>query len=266
MAITTHTDWRTCTDPAALVERLGDTLTDGERLLILTGYIRPMWTLPVMDRIGVRAAMDRVERAAYGLLDGNVMDGATEVLEVILADMRSVDFPENNESLGVGLCHEVVRWARTRSKFGETLEWVVEQVRQYLLYRPAPPPSYVPSPHELPWDWFARIEMPGHPSVWMQCYQVAQRLMAEAIREVMPSPYARIAVERDWLDEAMVHSATGMFEAGNFDSVEQLGERFEERGCYDTDILIHCSQEERHCRGCWLVDEVTAMRHRLRCF
>jgi hypothetical protein len=265
MAITTDSEWRTCNDPIALIERLDGTITNGERLLILTAYTRPIWTHGPMMNCGVGLAMDRLELAAYGELEAEVFDGSAEVVQAVVDDMGAEFVRHAPEGMSAHLCHEAAQWAVRRIGFIETVERLADLLRRIILYRPAPPPGYQMQPHEIPWPIFVHLEggIDGRPSIWNQTLTNCRRLMADTIREVMPSPYSQIAVEPSWLDEDTVHSAFVMHQTGNFEAIEQLGEQLELRGCGDSEILLHCIAP-RHHRGCWLIDEITAMRHRLR--
>jgi hypothetical protein len=262
MVISSDSEWRTSTDPSALMSRLGDMVTDGERLMILTGFIRPIWAHTRMERLDVRAAMNRLELSAYGQIDDQVCIGTASILRELMNDMAEEEV-RDGVALSAHLCHEVAQWATRRTKFDEVMNWLIGQLRDVILYRPEPPPSYQYAPHELPWDWF--IHLKGERSIWKQTHDSCKRWMADTTREILHSPYSEIHIERNWLDEDMVHTAFTMFNSGDFTGMSELGEQLENRGCADTDILLHC-MAERHFRGCWLIDEITAMRHRLRCF
>jgi hypothetical protein len=267
MAISSDAQWRTSPDPAELAARVEGTLTDGERLMILSGFARPIWTHTPMVQLGVSPIMNRLELAAYGEVEYEAVFGSAELLQGFVNDFGEDRMRHTPEGMSLRLCHEVAQWAVRRDGFSETVATLADVLRRLALWRPAPPPDYVAQPHELPWQVFVHLEggIDGKPSIWKQTLTNCNRLMADVIREVLPSPYTQVAVEQHWLDEEMVHSAFTMFHTSNFDSIGQLGERLEDRGGADTDILLHC-MDQRHIRGCWLVDEITGQRHRLRCF
>jgi hypothetical protein len=267
MAISSDSDWRTSPDPAALIERLDGTLTDGERLMILSGYVRPIFMHTPMAQLGVNSVMNRLELAAYGEIEVEAVAGSTAILQELVNDFGEDRIRHTPEGMSLRLCYEASQWAVRRDAFVEAMAKLADVLRRLVLWRPAPPPDYVSQPHELPWEIFVHLEggIDGRPSIWDQTLMDCNRMMAYTIREVMPSPYTQIAVEPPWLDEDMVHSAFTMFQTGNFEGIGHLGERLEVRDCADSDILLHC-MNRHHVRGCWLIDEITAMRHRLRCF
>ncbi|MBA4187773.1 MAG: hypothetical protein C0467_07115 [Planctomycetaceae bacterium] len=254
-----------CHDPLELIECLNDKLTDGERLLILTAYTRPVWTHPTMVGIGVNVAMDRLERAAYGELNRTVFAGTAAVIKGIRDEIGEARIRHSIEGMSVQLCHEVAQWVAHGTGFNEVMEIASDLLRRLVLFRPSVRPSRPMMPNEIPWEIFVHLEggIDGRPSIWKETFTNCRRLLADTIREIIASPYVMIRLEPGWLDEDMVHGAFTMFQSSNFEGIERLGERLEDRGCGDSDILLHCTAE-RHHRGCWLIDEITAMRQRLR--
>ena len=78
---------------------------------------------------------------------------------------------------------------------------------------------------------------------------------ADLVREVFPSTFRPTEWKREWRTTESMRIARGMYESRDFDGMRPLADALEEAGCCDKDVLLHCRDEEnRHCRGCWVVD------------
>jgi hypothetical protein len=57
-----------------------------------------------------------------------------------------------------------------------------------------------------------------------------------------------------WQTSTVVTLAESIYFDQCFDRLPVLADAFEEAGCDNTDLLRHCRGQERHVRGCWVVD------------
>ena len=88
-------------------------------------------------------------------------------------------------------------------------------------------------------------------------YRTEQRLRANLVRDVIPSPFRKIEFNpewRHWRDDTIIHLAHTIYEEHRFDELMILADALEEAGCAEPSIIEHCRQPGPHIRGCWVVD------------
>jgi hypothetical protein len=88
------------------------------------------------------------------------------------------------------------------------------------------------------------------------------RAMAEVPRDLLGDPYEPVRLDPAWLlaDGSRVRQvAMAIYETGRFDEMPILADALQDAGCTDPRLLDHCLQD-RHYRGCWLLDAVLGKR------
>ncbi len=65
-----------------------------------------------------------------------------------------------------------------------------------------------------------------------------------------------IVADPAWLTDTVQSIATAIYRDRAFDRLPILADAFEEAGCTNADVLLHCRKPAEHVRGCWVVDLV----------
>jgi hypothetical protein len=79
---------------------------------------------------------------------------------------------------------------------------------------------------------------------------------ADLIRDIFRHPDQPYRFSSAWRTSDVNGLARGMYESRNFSGMPALADALVEAGCDDDSILAHCRAEERHVRGCWVVDMI----------
>jgi hypothetical protein len=81
----------------------------------------------------------------------------------------------------------------------------------------------------------------------------------DLLRELFGNPFHPVTVSPHWLawEEGLVPGlAQAIYEEGAFERLPILADALEDAGCREESILVHCRQEGRHVRGCWVLDRL----------
>lgn len=84
--------------------------------------------------------------------------------------------------------------------------------------------------------------------------EARERQQADALRDVLGTPFAPVVWEPSWRTETVVALATGIHFDNALDRLSILADALEEVGCDNTEVLNHCRGPGSHARGCWVVD------------
>ncbi|HVK08290.1 MAG TPA: hypothetical protein VM597_05880 [Gemmataceae bacterium] len=82
-------------------------------------------------------------------------------------------------------------------------------------------------------------------------------VQAALLREIVPNPFRRIAIEPRWLSSDVIALARGIYDDRAFDRLPILADALLDARCDNADILDHCRSPGPHVRGCWVVDLLT---------
>lgn len=282
MAISNDTEWLRSEDAAELLALVSDRLTDRRKVLIATGCIRHLWGLS--PRLAGLLGDDSLRAATrYATESSNI---ALHLLETtlglcedevgVLLDRQreraaagdwyeaweignEITFLVRREQPAIRVCQDAVRVASQPDGLSDFLTGLPERLAELFLTRgnPLPPQLRRSEPWELPWEIFIRLRgsINDPLSILDRAVEGCRRLICDTIREIIPSPFVPVEMERAWLSEEVVHLATRMYEDAQFDQMERLGDLLQDSGCGDTVVLLHCLHSE-HFRGCWLVDAI----------
>lgn len=105
-------------------------------------------------------------------------------------------------------------------------------------------------------QWDAYAAMRGS-----KAFDVEQELRASLLRDVIPSPFRKVAFDPAWLawrNQTITQVARSLYEDYRFDELPILADALEEAGCVEPAILDHCRQPAPHVRGCWVLDLLLA--------
>jgi hypothetical protein len=120
--------------------------------------------------------------------------------------------------------------------------------------------AVTPPPHPLKlkdWKGVASLAfVPLWPS-WQLDNWIARNLHdADLIRDIFRHPDQPYWFAPAWRTGDVNGLARSMYESRDFSGMPALADALVEAGCSDEDILAHCRSEERHVRGCWVVDMI----------
>jgi hypothetical protein len=77
---------------------------------------------------------------------------------------------------------------------------------------------------------------------------------ARLVREIFGYPFSQL--EEVPRERQVVQLAESIYQARSFDLMPILADALEEAGCTEPLILAHCRAEQKHHRGCWVVDRL----------
>src|SRR5262249_46556673 len=86
-----------------------------------------------------------------------------------------------------------------------------------------------------------------------------QKLKAQAglVRDIFGNPFRPVAIGPAWLawnNGTIPAIARRIHEEGADHDLPILADALEDAGCTDAGILGHCRSDERHVRGCWVIE------------
>jgi hypothetical protein len=77
----------------------------------------------------------------------------------------------------------------------------------------------------------------------------------DALRDIFGNPFRPVTLDPAWITSTVVALARGIYDERAFDRMPILADALQDAGCDNAEVLNHClDQEQRHFRGCWLVD------------
>ena len=80
-------------------------------------------------------------------------------------------------------------------------------------------------------------------------------IQVDLVRDVVGlTPFRPIMLERVWRSRTAVSIAESVYADRDFQRLPILADAFEDAGCTDQEVLMHCRQPGTHVRGCWVVD------------
>jgi hypothetical protein len=232
----TDREWRTSTDPAAMLVAAADRLSDRTLRLYLVGCCRRWWGLFTDE--ACRVAVEVAERFA----DGRATEAERESAEraaVKVYGKASVIFGEHFEAAAAAMtaAQTAAEWARFRD----------------ICHRA---PGLVGYPNPT-----TRVESLARKHVGSASYTdplLARELaeVANLLRCVAGDPWTYAVPDPRWRTAAAVGLATTIYETRDFAALPILADALEETGCDDPAVLDHCRRHREHARGCWVVDQL----------
>jgi hypothetical protein len=267
----TEAEWRTCDDPAAMLDFLRDQVSGRKLRLFACACVRSVGHL--LPDGAARRAVETAERYADGLARPAELAEAHRAAVVESREVRPGSPPARlaalraHEAAGLFAARRPERAARLAAaaaglEKAAALEDTAGRRLQsawgrYLAVLPA----------ELtPLAWQA-MAVPAWRAVTADRLEfAAARNRGEAaerarqcdlLRDLIGNPFRPAAVGPHWLawnDRTIPRLARALYDEKDFDNLPILGDALEDAGCDDADILRHCRKPGRHVRGCWVLD------------
>jgi hypothetical protein len=101
------------------------------------------------------------------------------------------------------------------------------------------------------------------PFAYDAAYHSALRFPSDVVlpvlHDIFGNPYRQVKVDRSWLTEDVCSLARAIYSDRTFDRMPELATALEDAGCKDAGVISHCREENRHFRGCWVVDLVLGL-------
>jgi hypothetical protein len=238
----TEQEWRSCSDPAAMLEflRTSGKLSDRKARLFAVACCRRIWPLLTDERS--RRAVEVAERYADGLASSEQLESAR----------RAAKEPWMATNLTPEAPREALRAAVDVAYRDEALG--------------APPHAAVAEVWEVArpqWAAWVSLEATAPYTAREAALQVhpyarraAQAFQANVIRDLFgPLPFRPVALDPSWRTPEVVALATAVYDQRSFDRMPELAYALEEAGCDNEEVLSHLLQQGVvHVRGCWVID------------
>ena len=91
-----------------------------------------------------------------------------------------------------------------------------------------------------------------------------RKQFCEVYRCIFDNPLSVVQFDKSWRSSDVVGLAQSIHATGNYGQLPILADALQEAGCDDAELLRHC-MEEKHARGCRVIDHVLGMgQHRRR--
>lgn len=72
--------------------------------------------------------------------------------------------------------------------------------------------------------------------------------------------FAPRAIPLSWRNDEVVRLAETIYQNLSFDLLPRLGAEFEQSGCDDLEMLMHCRSSDPHVHGCCVIDTIVGVR------
>jgi hypothetical protein len=79
-------------------------------------------------------------------------------------------------------------------------------------------------------------------------------ILADVLREIIGNRFRPAAIDAKWLTATVRSLAQQMYESRDFSTMPVLADALEEAGCTNADLLSHVRGPGPHVRGCWALD------------
>lgn len=76
----------------------------------------------------------------------------------------------------------------------------------------------------------------------------------DLLRDIFGNPFRPVPTYTTWLTPTAASLARAIYAERAWDRLPILADALEEAGCDHPDVLTHCRGDERHVRGCWVID------------
>jgi hypothetical protein len=86
--------------------------------------------------------------------------------------------------------------------------------------------------------------------------EATQKWQRMILRDIFGNPFRPTVADPEWLSPTVQSIAASIYKGRAFDRLPVLADAFEEAGCTNADVLLHCRKPAEHVRGCWVVDLV----------
>lgn len=215
-------EWLDCTDPDLMLQHLGHHADSRKMRLYACAWAYDLWHLLSDDRS--REAVIVAERFA---------DGKATDWELATAFYAAQD---------VWTRIPLVRGGR-HGKGSQAAKHAAEVARN------------AANP-----DWNAR--MARHCYLWLNAGRKC--ILSNRLRDLFGNPFRRptplAPSVRGWNDGMVVQFARSIYDGYLFEDMPILADALDDAGCTDADLVAHLRGPNFHCRGCWGLDLLLAIK------
>jgi hypothetical protein len=267
----TESEWRTCDDPAAMLNFLHTRLSARKRRLFACACVQSVWQLLPGDR--GRRCVETVERYVDGLAHLIELRAAREAAVLELQLMPPGSPPgrhaaqDAQQSAALATTRLPQRAARLAARaaglekaaaLDDTAGRRLQSAwGQYLTVLPAELTPLAWQAMAVP-AWRAVAADRAAANAARNEGEAAERArQCDVLRDLIGNPFRPVAVDPRWLawnERTVPRLARALYDEKDFDNLPILADALEDAGCDDADILRHCREPGRHVRGCWLLD------------
>lgn len=224
----TEAEWRTCDDPADMIDFLHGRVSDRQGRLFVCACCRRIWQL-----------LDHDERAAVLVgehyADGQASDVEREKLYLQFLCLLGVGTAEKELTLRAAM--------RAVAPKIDALAW--EEMLIDGAYYAAE----------------VAVELGRRGGDPLRRHMEERRRQCDLLRCIFGNPFHAVAIAphgRDWNGGAVVMIARSIRADQRFEYLPILADALEEAGCEDETLLEHCRQPAMHVRGCWVIERLLA--------
>jgi hypothetical protein len=217
----TEDEWRAFRHPEAMLNALGERVTERKCRLLACACCRRIWHL--MTDARVREAVEIAERLADGLATQRQRKAAYALMH----EIRSAADPATDyRAFSSAMCAHFAlspaanRQAAIMNSAGDTANAV----------------------------GYAVEHCDGRSK---EAEHVAQ---SDLVRDLFGNPYRPVVLDSTWRTDTVLSFAKQMYESRDFSAMPILADALQDAGCDNADILDHCRGTGSHVRGCWVVD------------
>ena len=93
-------------------------------------------------------------------------------------------------------------------------------------------------------------------------YSDQRSIQATILKDIIISPFDAINIDYHLLTRNIVDCAKNMYQTECFGDMDLLGKMLKDCKCASDDVIAHCRSDQRHVRGCWLLDMIIRNRSR----
>jgi hypothetical protein len=234
----TEAEWLECTEPAPMLNFLGEQVSERKRRLVVCACCRHIWHL-LTDRRG-REAVEVAEQYA---------DGKVNMRKMRIAQKKLIERIDAVERI-----HAVSR-SSSRTLFNA----LVAAIDPASLSPENFWQSIRVTQHAAGWAaWEVTPEDTAKRREVIASAEAEERIFqSRIIRDICGNPFHPSSVSPIWLlwNDGAVRCVTHViYEERAFDRMPILADALEDAGCDNAEILAHCRGPGPHVRGCWVVD------------
>lgn len=228
----TEDEWRTSTDPLAMLASLREYGTSERKLKLAA--------CACAGRVAVLLKDQRL--AAMVVLAELAADGADTSAEraAILANLQADpvqphEYAQHNGRAGVAFA---AIHPPGNSLFAGAFSWMATAVAWVGFPTAAVDPDDWGSPHD---------------PAWRTCWSEEIAAQVAILLDIFDVPFRPVSFSPSWRTEGVVSLARGIYEERAWDRMGVLGDALEEAGA-DPELVRHCREPGVHVRGCHVLD------------
>jgi len=245
----TEEQWLSCDDWRPMIAYLSGKISKRKGMLYVCAGLRCISHLLYHDNS--RLALETAERAADGMADEREMQFAEY-------DAEGVTFGQDFDAATIlGRLHEG-EFSDEVKRLIEMGVWTEADIREG---RPPHDPAMerrLLNAADIAYYCLGAVHDARFDERLLRCMSsLAEWPGGWLVREVFGNPIRAIDVKPDWLAwkrGTIAALARGIYDDHAFDRMPILADALEDAGCHDADLLRHSRQENRHLRGCWVID------------